>query len=154
MDADTELTEDEIREVYARHGLTAYNSQLFERGLGMFLFHVIQMQQLSWSKEELNSLFSDISKKTLGYLLNELKKKTKLEPDLETKLKEAVDKRNYLTHHFFYENAYKFFSKKGQTEMIEELNSLRMQFEEAETIALCLSQSIRNLIGVDEKKIR
>ncbi len=150
---ESELTEDEIKEVYARYGLTAYTSQLFEKELGQFLTHVIQMQKKTWSSEEIDSVINDISLKTLGRILNELRERVKLKPQLENKLKEAANKRNYLAHHFFSENAYKFFSKKGQTEMINELNSLKELFDEAESISRALSKTTRKIIGFDENKI-
>ncbi|MBC8286328.1 MAG: hypothetical protein H8E42_02515 [Nitrospinae bacterium] len=150
---DIDITDEETKEVYARYGLTAYTAQLFEIELGQFLIHVLQMQNLVRTVEELDSIVNNISQKTLGFILNELKKKTKLEPRLEEKLKIAVDKRNYLTHHYFYKNSFKFFSKKGQAEMIAELNALRELFEEAENISLSLSKITRKLIGYDENKI-
>ncbi len=158
MDTDknqrTEPTEEEIKEVYARYGLTSYVAQLFEVELGQFLFHIIQMQAEPWTEEEADSIINDISQKTLGRLLNELKKKTTLEPELEQKLKDAVKNRNYLTHHFFYKNSFKFVTNRGQLEMIEELNSLREQFQEAEVIALTLSKVTRKIIGFDEEKLQ
>ncbi|MFT4579644.1 MAG: hypothetical protein ACI9UO_002490 [Nitrospinales bacterium] len=96
-----EPTEEEIKEVYARYGLTSYIAQLFEVELGQFLFHVIQMQKRPLAEEEADSIINDISQKTLGRLLNELKKKSTLELELEQKLQDAVKNRNYLTHHFF-----------------------------------------------------
>ena len=150
---DDELTEDETKEVYAKYGLTAYMSQLFERELGTFLVHIIQSQNLSWPLEKPTALFEHIPQKTLGHLLNELKKKIQLDPEIEQTLIDAVSKRNYLVHRFYYDNAYKFVSKKGQKEMISELDTMIELFNKAAEFSFNSAKETRKLIGYNENEI-
>jgi hypothetical protein len=58
--------------------------------------------------DEYDDFQQKLSKRTLGQLIRELKKKITVEHNAEILLQDALDKRNYLTHHFFKEHSYDF----------------------------------------------
>ena len=63
---------------------------------------------------------------TLGQITEELK--TFLSQELFIKVKEGIEKRNFLAHHFWFERAHLMFSVAGLKSMIKELTELSSFF--------------------------
>ena len=128
---DDELDDDLIREVYASFGLAYYQSECLHRELCMIL---------AWSglpapdlitrprvAERLAHAFSltlgDVAAKLEGVLPAELR----------VELREAVDRRNFLAHHFWFERAHLMFSVEDVHELIVELNEDTELFDRLDT---------------------
>ena len=128
---DDELDDDLIREVYASFGLAYYQSECLHRELCMIL---------AWSglpspdlitrprvAERLAHAFSltlgDVAAKLEGVLPAELR----------GELREAVDRRNFLAHHFWFERAHLMFSVEDVHELIVELNEDTELFDRLDT---------------------
>lgn len=70
--------------------------------------------------------------KTLGALLKHLKSEVALPPDLEATLTEALNRRNFLAHHYFREKATEFVARNGRDQMLQELQIDQQLFERAD----------------------
>ena len=69
-------------------------------------------------------------KRTLGNLIYELFKNSTTVDDFESTLKEALIKRNWLAHDYFWERATKFQTENGRKNMKEELQEIANYFDE------------------------
>lgn len=54
--------------------------------------------------------------------ITQIKKSVDLPDDFEKKLADALKKRNFVAHHYFWNSAMKMSHKRGQEEMIAELS--------------------------------
>ncbi|MDP2348156.1 MAG: hypothetical protein Q8N34_10565 [Gammaproteobacteria bacterium] len=61
-----------------------------------------------------------------------MKSATSISEELEGILKRALDARNYLSHHYFRERAEAFMRRDGRDQMIEELETYQMLFDDAD----------------------
>jgi len=124
----SEPSEELIKEVYARFGLAYYHSECLHRELGntysILTFRESSHLTTQHAEEKMAYAYS----LTLGKLVDELK--DLLSDDLYNKLDFAVDKRNFLAHHFWYERIYKIHTRDGVLSMIDELTELTNLFSD------------------------
>jgi hypothetical protein len=117
------------REVYAFYGLTMYYIQSLERTLAMLSATVYNPNADHITKSQFDSILEGNFKRTLGQLISNIKKSVDLSDDFEKKLSDALEKRNFIAHHYFWARAMKFGNIRGQEEMIAELSQLSVYFQ-------------------------
>jgi hypothetical protein len=123
-----EPNEELIKEVYARFGLAYYHSECLHRELGN-TYSILTFRESSHlttlrAEEKMAYAYS----LTLGKLVDELKD---LLPDnLFKRLDFAVEKRNFLAHHFWYERIYKIHTQDGALSLVGELTELTNLFND------------------------
>jgi len=118
--SDSGPSDEGIKEVYARFGLAYYHGEVLHRGLCNFYC----LSQLPSSgpvtgprvEEHLQTAFDS----TLGQLLERLK--PLLPPTLQPKFRLALERRNFIAHHFWYERVHLMTSLSGIEAMVEELS--------------------------------
>ena len=116
-----------------------YYAQCMEQSMMliiMFLDHYPEALEKTKSREEwelgIGAYWDSASKKTMGRLirhLNDLKFPT---AELQEKLKTALEKRNFIAHHYFMERAIEITHDNGCQSMILELQDIQMYFQEIE----------------------
>lgn len=133
----TEFEESQVKEVYARFGLAMYQGQCVERALAIVLATEYGPGIKKMTRTEYDQLLEKLFKKTLGGLLIELFECGRISSNFESDLRNALARRNWLAHHYFWERAPHFMTIKGRqmmidelTEIADELNSLDQQFTE------------------------
>jgi hypothetical protein len=108
-----------IREVYARFGLAYYESECLHRSLCIaFAWAGLPPRALTTQprvEERLAQAFS----LTLGDVVGRLQ--SVLPEELLTEVQAAVDKRNFLAHHFWFERAHLMFSEETVRKLVGEL---------------------------------
>lgn len=147
-----EPDDDLIRELYARFGLAYYQSECLHRGLCMIL---------AWSglpspdlitrprvEERLAQAFS----LTLGDVAAELE--GVLPTELGGELREAVDTRNFLAHHFWFERAHLIFSGDSVRQLIAELDGYAELFDRLDTRVDEWSKPKRQELGLTEEVLQ
>ena len=145
------MSEEELRkDVFAWYGSVAYAAQCFEVELSILLLARERLERPNSTPEELDRLDEILSRKTLGQLMNEVKKRFWIHPEFEALLGKYLQKRNYIAHRFFFENARKLLSAEGCKQLIEELQDLYATFKEADQISQLMSKNVRVASGVDE----
>jgi hypothetical protein len=121
-------SDDDVKEVYARFGLAYYMAEVIHRGL-CNLYCAAQMPKdgpITGPRVE-EHLRTAIGT-TLGQLLPQLL--PLMAPTLVPKAERAVERRNYLAHHFWYERIHLTSSLSGIEELLNELSAATDLFSE------------------------
>jgi len=142
-----------IREVYAFYGLTMYHIQCLERTLAMLAATVYNLNADHITRSQFDSILEGNFKKTLGQLISNVKKSVDLSDDFEKKLSDALEKRNFIAHHYFWARAMKFGHTRGKEEMITELSQLSAYFEEMDKELSLVLRKWGNAKGVTDNMI-
>lgn len=124
--------DEQTRDVYAHYGLAMYLAQIFEHGIVNALVILRLPEKEKYTRQDIDEFMEGRFQKTLGALLKHLKSEIVLPPDLESVLTEALNRRNYLAHHYFRERAEKFVTRNGRAEMLQELQIDQQLFEKAD----------------------
>lgn len=143
--------DEQHKDVYAYAGLALYWAQCFEMSLSNTLLLHERATNIKVSIKELESLESALRKRTLGGLLNQLKKMVALDPKTTEYIDSALEKRNFLAHHFFQDRATLFFTSSGRAEMIDELISIKNIFVIADTSAMALCGALGKSLGISNE---
>jgi len=92
----------EHQEICTQFGLAAFLGQVLESVLVMILLGNGKVQGTATTAEELNELETTLKKKgTLGSLVKQVRAKCAVPANTELLITAAVEKRNFLIHHFF-----------------------------------------------------
>lgn len=138
------------REAFALYGLAMYHAQCFEKSLVIIVFIAYNKKCFKSDFEQRENLFNDSFKKTAGQLLSKLKKMIRVSDDLEDVLVEAVKKRNWLTHNYFWENSLSIITTEGREKMINDLQELSNYFSKMDERMVEIYQKVFNKIGLTE----
>lgn len=146
-------TWEENREVFARFGLAAYHAQCLEYELiGLLLL----LQRARMKVIDLGALFSteqSLSKRTLGQLISQLRTKINLDSKYEEMLTTALEKRNYLMHHFFHHHAYNIPVKSGQDLMIDELDEISNILDSCDKMMQIITAMFAKVCGISDEAV-
>lgn len=141
---------DDPKELWAFYGLTAYQAQLLEQSL-ISLAAVLQLPEPHvLTREAFEEVFDDLNRKTLGKLIGAAKKLGPLPNGAEALLMEALEKRNYLVHHFFRTHDEDLISETGRCEMINELRDLLVFLQKVDRAVEDIYRPLWVRYGVDD----
>jgi hypothetical protein len=150
----------QIKEVYARFGLAVYFAQALEHGIANALLVVDLIptrRHLALSKEEwaaeVDAFMDHHFDDTMGRLINNLRSITTLGVDLESLLRNALRKRNWLVHHYFRERAEEFVSNARRQEMLKEIDECRELFQTADASLDSIVRPLRTSQGITDEWI-
>ena len=152
------------RELFGRYGLAMYHAQCVEKSLAILTSCVFQKEFLKSSIEIREEIQSQSFTKTLGQLLPKLKSQVTIPPNLSNNLLDALRKRNWLAHDYFYDRAHDILTPDGNEKVIEELTNLYTFFSELDfhlmsivdkwSTNVGIAESIENEIKEMKKKLR
>ena len=125
MDPDSE----QVKDVFAHFGLAIFQAQALERQLAITLATKYGPGPTRISREQFDDILEGLFSRTLGQLVKELRKLANLSDDEVDQLQEALSKRNWLAHSYFWERAVEFLSESGRNVMIGELREAACSFE-------------------------
>jgi hypothetical protein len=128
------------KDVYAHFGAAMYYAQCLEQSIIiaiMFIDHFPKAikkytSQNLW-ENDFDRFMDNISSKTMGRLINSLKAVDFPIDKVEVQLKDALDKRNFLAHHYFFERAIEITTDAGCIKMVDELIDIQTFFSSLET---------------------
>lgn len=109
------------REVYAYYGVAMFMCQCIERGLASMMCAVFPPKDRISSREMYDDLLSSHFEKTLGQLINKLRKHVNVPEEMIVTLSKVLNIRNNLAHNYFFEKARIFMRDEGKLEMAKEL---------------------------------
>jgi hypothetical protein len=151
---------EQIKEVYARFGLAVYFAQALEHGIANALLVVDlipKRRHLAPSKEEwaaeVDAFMDHHFEDTMGRLINSLGSIATLGVDLESLLRNALRKRNWLVHDYFRERAEVFMSNTGRQEMLKEIDECRELFQAADDSLDSIVRPLRTSQGITDEWI-
>ncbi len=136
--------------MYAKFGITAEAGQLFETELGTLLL-CLQAMENGWhfapDREKGRAVLLEIDRSTLGRLLRDLKRRVRLEGDLEERLSSALDARNRLNHGFYERHNFRIQTDEGRDEMMADLEALHDELFEAWRIAGAMASLVSSFMA-------
>lgn len=152
---------EQIKEVYAHFGLAMYVAQCVEQSIILLLiFHDFFPKNIA-SKIHLNpKLWADrydefeeiVSSKTMGRLIKHLMRVKELtKPDL-TSLQAALEKRNWLAHSYFSQNAQYFTFEEGRQKMVKELEECRDSLGDVDVMLMKSIDLLCKKYGMSEEQ--
>ncbi len=150
MDAES----DEIREVYAHFGLAIYLAQLVEQSLVNLMIASRLPRRLTITRGEIEALEGRLYERTLGRLIDELRRDIAVSEALDRDLRRALDTRNRLAHGYFRERIGELTTPAGRVQLIEELDGACALFEGADRT---LTETYTPLLwthGISEETVR
>ncbi len=142
------------RETFARYGLAVYHAQCVEKSLAILVSSVFSGEFLPSTPEQREELYDEAFSKTLGRLLNRLKKQIAVPPNLHSTLIEARRKRNWLAHDYFWERAGEILLTNGRDKMIDELTDLSEFFSKLDEHLTSTYEKWAEKHGVTQDRIR
>jgi hypothetical protein len=148
----SQVTSELIREIYARFGLAYYMSECLHRGLCIFLAVGTFEKADGVTQPRVDEKFAYAFSRTFGQAVQELERY--LAKDLFEELDGAVEKRNFLAHHFWFERAHLMFSEAGAREMIDELDDLSEEFERLDEKIEALCRPKHTELGVTNELLK
>lgn len=124
----SEPTSDDVKEVYARFGLAYYHAEVLYRGL-CNLYCASQVPPTGpVTRHRVEEHLRTASEMTLGQLLSRFK--TILPQPLFERFARALERRNFIAHHFWYERIHLMATVAGITAMLAELAQDTELFQE------------------------
>jgi len=142
----------QVNAVFACFGSAAQHAQHFEVALAEFLLDYNKISERAVTLEQLEALDQQLRKRTLGTLLREFSKYVTIEdPKIVGFLEIALEKRNFLMHHFFREREGKLRLKKDRMDLLSELTGIDRMLEEAATIIRGMRIAVSRAISKHEK---
>ena len=109
-------------------GEVMFQLQSLERILGIVLAMVVGPGPTKITREECRVLLDSYFGKTFGQL-GRLEQVAELPPSVMSRLRDAIDKRNWLAHHYFWDRAKAICDSHGRAAMLEELLSAGLFFK-------------------------
>ncbi len=152
--------EETTKEVYARFGLAMYYAQVLEHGLvnAMVCLQLLpNMRAIAHDHEQWSVVIDGFMDRqfetTLGRMIRAFREGSDIPPDLERLLRRALEKRNWLTHHYFRERADAFLTHAGRLRMLEELEAVRQLIEDADRALDSFVKPVRERYGITDEWI-
>ena len=138
------------RETFAHYGLAMYHAQCVEKSLAILVSSVFNREFLGSSLDRREAIQDEVFTKTVGRLLKRLKEQIPIPPNLDKTLAEALKKRNWLAHDYFWERAGHMLTSHGKEKMIEELTNLADFFLVASKWSEAFLKTVRENTGANE----
>ena len=131
-----------------------YVAQCLEKGLVHLAFSYLLSDREILTKDQWDKLFAEVNKKTFGRLLKVVSKTLSAPQSVFNELEVALEKRNWLAHDYFFENAGKFATEKGRKEMLSELSNLIDFFSKVDQFIDGVCRHIWLQHGVTEEMVQ
>jgi len=131
-----------LSDVYCKFGDAAEAAQLLETELGNLLLSVaIEAHgfRKTQNKALARKILGDIDRKTLGQLIQALKKTSQPDGQLEELLMSALTERNRLNHSFYRQHNLRRNSEEGRMLMLADLQVIHERLLDAYTAVLPLA---------------
>jgi hypothetical protein len=152
--------EETTKEVYARFGLAMYYAQVLEHGLvnAMVCLQLLpNMRAVARDHEQwsvaIDGFMDRQVQTTLGQMIKAFGGGSDVPPDLERLLRRALEKRNWLAHHYFRERADEFVTHDGRLRMISELEIVRKLLDDADRALDLFIKPVRERYGITDEWI-
>ena len=126
-------SDEHVRELYARFGLAYYHSEVLHRGLCLILAMSTLPRRDLITRPRVEERLAQAFSLTLGDVVRELP--GKIPQEYSAQLEQALDARNFLAHHFWFERAHMMFRSDHIDRLIAELDGYTELFSrlDAET---------------------
>lgn len=138
---------DEVKDVYAHFGRAYYYSDVLHRGLcHLYAFSLLPPSGITRPRVE--ELLSEAYGSTLGRLVNGVA--SVFPPEHMPSLRAALERRNFIAHHFWFERIHLLTSAEGCATAIAELSDDSESFQALDEVVESLVQPLLIRLGATE----
>jgi hypothetical protein len=142
----------DLYELYAQFGIASETAQVLEVEAGnlalAYLTMFVKPGEVSPEETEVfRAVIADVNRKTLGAMFRHLKGFASIDPKLLDILDKALERRNYLTHHFFRTHNFAIQSPAGRATMLEDLNQVSADLRHGHQVLSAMTDSVNQLAG-------
>ncbi len=141
------------RETFALYGLAMYHAQCFEKSLVILFSVAYNKEYFRSSFDKREEYFNQYFQKTAGQLVSRIKAIVLVPDDLEITLIQAVKKRNWLAHDYFWEKSIDLLTTEGRDKLITELTDISDYFSQIDERLTLIYQKIFNKVGLTEEVV-
>lgn len=141
------------KEVYAYYGLAMYQVQCVERSLALALATEFGPGPTRITRQQYDELLGELFQDTFGRLIRRLRRETAVPPAFDATTQAALEKRNWLAHHYFWDRAPHFVTESGRDAMLAELQSAVAEFEYLNEQLTRITDAWRERHGITEEMI-
>lgn len=139
-------------ELYAEFGMAAEKAQVLEVAAGNvalgFLAMFVRTDEITPEQRQMyRAIVDDVNRKTFGSLLKHVKKTMNLSNSIIKIIDEALERRNYLTHHFFRSHNFALYSEKGRKMMTTELKEISEKLDVAKRTLDAMAELMDQMAG-------
>jgi hypothetical protein len=139
-------------ELYAQFGIAAEKAQVLEVAAGnvalSFVTMLVKPEEITPEEMQMyRAIVDEVNRKTFGSLLNHLKKALTLSDSLIQIVDEALERRNYLTHHFFRTHNFALYNEEGRKVMMAELKEIQGKLDIAHRTLEGMAAGIDQIVG-------
>lgn len=128
-----------VREIFAYYGRAMYQAQTIEKGILSIILMLQHKNGITQSR--FDELLYEKSQLTFGQLKRELSELNCFSPNELAKINEFQEKRDFLTHNYWWDRAVEFNVPNLQPTLLVELNSYTNFFNELHELINNLSNS-------------
>ena len=144
------MDEQQIRNLYEAFGLAMYQAQCIERQLAMLLVSLQEKRPQNRTTLELEALYTRAFQRTLGQLLDLVRREASIPAEMESRLTEALSTRNQLAHNYFWDRAGEVQTVTGRQFMIQELREIATRFDQLDEELTALMQGWTEQLGITQ----
>ena len=139
-------------DLYAEFGMTAEMAQVLEVAagnvaIGFLAMFVTEGKVTPDETEVYRAVVNDVNRKTFGALLKHIKKTMNLSDSMIAIVDEALDRRNYVTHHFFRTHNFRLYSEEGRKVMLAELKEIQAKLGLAQKMLEAMVALMEQIAG-------
>ena len=144
----------DLYELYAEYGIAAEKAQVLETEAGnvaiAFVALLVGTNRIDdQQKKFYSNLVDDVNRKTMGSLLKDIKTIVDFDEEGIGVIDDALEKRNYLAHHFFRTHNFAIMVQDGRKKMLEELRQIQNKLDIAHASLSSISSLLQRLCGLD-----
>jgi hypothetical protein len=138
-----------IKEVYTQFGVAYYYSDCLHRALcHLHAFKPVQ-SAAQVTKPRVEELLANAFSLTMGQLVSDLR--SHFSAEIQNRLSAAVERRNFLAHHFWFERVHLMLTAEGLDEMTRELTEMRELFSTLEEEVTHLLKPKMAALGITQE---
>ena len=143
----------DLQELYAQVGIACEIAQLVEVEAGNLALAYLTLslkpgQEVTPVETEVfRAVIEDVNRKTLGAMFRHLRGMTTFDPVLLAIMDKALERRNYLTHHFFRTHNFAIQSARGRVTMMKDLESVMDDLRRGHQSLSAMTDSVNQLAG-------
>ena len=141
------------RETFARYGLAMYHAQCVEKSLAILVSSVFNNEFLPSDPNRRGEIQDKVFAKTIGRLINRMRKLVSVPPNLDRTLGDALQKRNWLAHKYFWARAGEVMTTRGRKKMIDELTELSDFFSRVDVHLVSIYEKWSKKVGIPQAVI-
>ena len=143
---------EDLKNLYMEFGKAAEMAQVMEVEAGnlALAYVTLAFDPATITDDErqiLKDVINDVNRRTLGNLLKQISKIGEISEGIESLIKEALEKRNYLIHKFFRTHNFAINSQEGIDAMRAELRGIYEALSRAHSILSGMTHTLNEIFN-------